>query len=154
MRGPAPKPATMRQRGPRAATRSTLPTESASSKRAVPALPKRLPGTGTWHPRVRDWWARVWRSPMAAEFLDADRPRLELLAELHQQFWQASLRGQSVVKLASEIRQQEIGFGLTPIDRRRLQWEVERGEVAEERTKKRRTPKQPAKDPRAVLKVV
>ena len=90
---------------------------------------------------------------MAVEFMDADRRRLVVIAELHQQFWTAVEAGRSVVGIAAEIRQQEISFGLTPMDRRRLQWEVEKGETAAERTKTRRTPKTPVADPRSVVKI-
>ena len=57
--------------------------------------------------------------------------------------------------MAAEIRQQSVRFGLSPIDRRRLQWEVEKGEQATERTSKRRQHKEASsKDPREALKVV
>ena len=56
---------------------------------------------------------------------------------------------------AAEIRQQGVRFGLSPIDRRRLQWEVEKGEQAATRTETRRHRQDAAgKDPRDVLKVV
>lgn len=153
---PLPKPAATRQRRNKTSTRATLPSESDSKNGKVPALPKRRPRTGSWHPRVVAWWQSVWRSPMASEFLDADRPRLEMIAELHQKFWMAADEGESVTKLAGEIRQQELLFGLTPMDRRRLQWEVEKGESAAERTTTRKARKTapPKEDPRTLLKVV
>jgi hypothetical protein len=92
----------------------------ARATRRPPALPK----TRAWHALTRAWWRDVWRSPMASEYLDVDRHGLLRLAELIEQFW----RGPSV-QLAAEIRQQEARFGLSPIDRRRLQWEVRRAEA-------------------------
>jgi hypothetical protein len=86
--------------------------------------------------------------------VEADQQRLEVIAELHQQFFMAAERGQNLTGLASEIRLQEQAFGLTPLDRRRLEWEVDRGEEAAQRTAKRRKPKaDPAVDPRSVIKV-
>ena len=154
MKGRTPKPPELRQRRNRAPSAALLPTEAESSANEVPALPVR--GAGAWHPQVIEWWESVWRSPMAAEYLDADmRGGLYLLAELHQQRWLAETT-QQVVQCAAEIRLQEVRFGLSPIDRRRLQWEVEKGEAASERTETRRSKRgraDPAKDPRSVLRV-
>lgn len=105
---------------------------------------------------VLAWWQAVWRSPMASEYLEADmKGGLYLLAELHQQRWTAK-DPSDLVKVATEIRQQEVRFGLSPIDRRRLQWEVEKAEQATERTESRRQRRSPdpVADPRSVLKVV
>jgi len=55
--------------------------------------------------------------------------------------------------LAQEIRMQGQRFGLSPIDRRRLQWEVERAETAgRHRQPPPRTKR--VKDPRQLLRVV
>lgn len=110
-----------------------------------------------WHPMVVEWWASVWRSPMASEYLDADvKSGLYHLAVLHNDFWTAhSLSGR--LDAAVEIRLQGVRFGLSPIDRRRLQWHVEQGEQAADRTEKRRREvrKPPAgADPRGQMKVV
>lgn len=156
MKGRTPKPAALRQRRNRASTQATLPSQEATRRTAVAALPERSEGAGSWHPRVLTWWEAVWRSPMASEYLDSDRQRLQLIAELHQRFWTSADRGEPVTKLASEIRQQEVLFGLTPMDRRRLQWEVEKGEQAADRTASRHTRKAPEKrrsDPRDVLRL-
>lgn len=113
--------------------------------------------TAGWHPMVSAWWDSVWRSPMASEYLDTDmKGGLFQLAVLHQDFWTADSPGKRL-SAAAEIRLQEVRFGLSPIDRRRLQWTVEQGEVAAERTEARRQSKRPPKagtDPRSVLKAV
>jgi hypothetical protein len=95
---------------------------------------------------------------MASEYLDADmRGGLYLLAMLHQDFWTATSRNARLAASA-EIRQHEVRFGLSPIDRRRLQWAIEQGETAEERTTARRTRKAASvdnsakSDPRAMLR--
>src|ERR1043166_502896 len=157
MHGPVPKPAALRQRRNRSTTQSTLPSEAESADREVPALPAREKGTELWHPKVLEWWTAVWTSPMAAEYLGADmKGGLFLLAELHQRRW-TEPDTKVLVVLAAEIRQQEVRFGLSPIDRRRLQWEVEKGETASDRTEKRRSSKRLSetskKDPRDVLKL-
>ena len=77
----------------------------------------------------------------------------KFLAELHHRRWNAT-GDRAIRELAAEIRQQEVRFGLTPIDRRRLQWEVD-NESAQERTQMRRQRRRPvAGDPRDVLKLI
>lgn len=87
---------------------------------------------------------------MAPEFHESDVHGLLILAVLVDEFWLDPTK-----ELASEIRLQRQCFGLTPMDRRRLQWEIERTDEAQARGTQRRTaaePKAPAKkDPRAVL---
>jgi hypothetical protein len=77
---------------------------------------------------------------MAPEFERSDVHGLYLLAVLVDEFWLEPSQ-----QLAAEIRLQRQCFGLTPIDRRRLQWEIDRGDEALERTAQRRKPKPAAK---------
>lgn len=152
MPGPPPKPDALRQRRNTTSTRATLPSQESAAKRRVPDLPE-----GDWHPRVRQWWESVWRSPMAAEFLDADmRGGLYLLADLHQARWEARADPKALVEVAKEIRLQEVRFGLSPMDRRRLQWDVEADAPTEAKPepKKRKPPKEPVADPRSLFKAV
>jgi len=156
MKGPVPKPAGLRQRRNRISTKATLPGLRESARNKVPKLPGRREGE-VWHPRVLEWWSVVWKSPMASEYLGPDiKGGLWLLAELYQVRWMAT-DGALVAKVAAEIRHQETRFGLTPIDRRRLQWTIEMGETAAEATAKRRqsqrTPAETGQDPRDVLRV-
>lgn len=149
----APKPANMRQRRNKTTTAATL-IESSPLTEGVPDLPERLGPRGgkrTWHPAVIAWWEDIWTSPMASEYTQADVHQLVMLADLIDQYWRKPM-----VTLATEIRMRSQNFGLTPLDRRRLQWEIQRGEEAEG---KRRNPKQPERgdssdDPRAALRVV
>lgn len=142
MPGPTPKDPSVRQRRNKTTTAARL---SAVPDVEVPDLPERMaydPKADEyverpWHPRTLAWWETVWASPMASEFLDADVEGLFLLAELEDDFHLA--RGaKERIDLAKEIRLQRQCYGLTPIDRRRLQWEVERGEQAETAREKRR----------------
>ena len=60
---------------------------------------------------------------MASQWLGTDADALGRLALLWDQFYQ-----NPDVKVMAEIRLQEQRFGLSPLDRSRLQWEVARGE--------------------------
>lgn len=44
------------------------------------------------------------------------------------------------LQVAAEIRREQQNFGLSPLDRSRLKWEIERGEAAGESAARRRTP--------------
>lgn len=120
----------------------------------APALPEQ-----EWHPQTLEWWEDIWASPMAPEYDDSDRHGLIRLAILVDDYWLAD-NANTRVKLSAEIRMQGQLYGITPLDRRRLQWEIDRGDGAEERTQKRRatakSPKSdgPAVDPRSVLQAV
>jgi hypothetical protein len=84
----------------------------------APSLPPSLDG-GPWHSMTQQWWDDLWDSPMAPEYDDSDRHGLFLLAVLVDGFWRSPSK-----ELAAEIRLQRQCFGLTPIDRRRLQWTI------------------------------
>lgn len=128
MPGPAPKSATTRRRRNKVAGAATL---TLAHNVTAPELPDcRVNG---WHPQTLEWWADVWASPMAPEYDGSDRHGLFLLAVLIDDFWWEPTKD-----LAAEIRLQRQCFGLTPIDRRRLQWEIERAEDAEQKTEERR----------------
>ena len=150
MRGPQPKDPAIRRRRNRAATEATLPAEP---RAGTPTLPRRRDATGQfadWHELTRQWWVDVWTSPMAGKFLDVDVHGLYVLAELLDRFWR-----EPSTTLASEIRQHRTAFGLTPIDRRRLQWNIQPEPKEEKRPKggsDKRGPK--GGDPRALLRVV
>jgi hypothetical protein len=73
-----------------------------------------------WHPLAVAWWHDVWASPMASQFLDADKHSLYRLLLLIQEFWQ-----RPNVELSKEIDKAQQPFGLTPLDRRRLEWIVD-----------------------------
>jgi hypothetical protein len=111
--GPPPKPPGQRRRRNAAAGPVKLP---ATPKRRAPAFPFADASAST-----RAWWRTIWASPMAEGWLDADVPGLERLARL------VELAGRDGVPMAvlTEIRHLEDRFGLSPMARRRLQWELE-----------------------------
>lgn len=146
MPGPMPKKNPARRN--KTTTRATLPRDHSV---VAPKLPAR---ESEWHEQTVAWWADIWASPMAPEFERADLHGLFVLADLVDAFWTAESPKERTA-LAAEIRLQRRDFGLTPLDRRRLQWEIERAEDAQDRGQRRRqSPKTPAADPRATLHAV
>lgn len=131
MPGPMPKDPAIRQRQNKAATRAQLVATDAPRKRA-PRLPTPVEGY-KWHPFTRAWWRDVWRSPMAAEYVTADLHGLYRLAVLVDEFWKMPS-----TRVAGEIRLEQQLFGLTPLDRRRLEWSIAQNAEAEVRRAQRR----------------
>lgn len=114
MPGPPPKPAAQRQR--RNAAPAVTRLSAAGRQGKPPPLGTKKPA---WRKATREWWKTVWSSPMAAAFLPADVPILRRLATM--------LDGYDRLpdpKLLAEIRQLEDRFGLSPMARRKLQWEI------------------------------
>lgn len=109
---PLPKPSRLRQRT-NSRPSVVLP---ATSGREVPPLPG---DRVCWTPQARAWWSGVWSSPMASQYLDADVHQLAVLLELVELYWQAPS-----LSLAAEIRVASQSWGLDPVSRRRLGWEV------------------------------
>jgi len=109
--GRRPKPPELRQRTNKAATAATL----SESGVQAPVLPK-----GIRCKETRAWWEAIWASPMAAQWLESDVQALLRLAILQDQFWTTPTK-----ELADSIAKHEARFGLTPLDRMRLQWKLE-----------------------------
>lgn len=154
MPGPAPKDPSVRARRNKTSTAAVLTTKR---RGRPPSLP---PATGElgWHPQTQAWWKDVWGSPMAPEYDDSDRHGLNMLAVLVNDYWFAE-SSRERMQLLGEVRQQSQRYGLSPIDRRRLQWEIERTDEAQQKGTRRRAAaatKKPAggADPRAVLRAI
>lgn len=151
MSGPPPKKPELRQRRNKKLTARTLPEKKPGL--SVPELPKRR---RKWRPETLAWWQDIWNSPMAPEFIESDIHQLYILADLIDQYWrQSGTKEGPSAQLATEIRLQRQCFGMTPIDRRRLEWEIERGEGASAKAAKRREQGRKVKnykvDPRTAL---
>lgn len=138
---PLPKAPELRRRTNRTSTAATLAADG--GLRRAPPLPKGR----EWRAETRGWWASTWRSPMAAEYLEADRHGLLRLAVVIDLFW-----AEPSVYLLAEIRQQEARYGLSPLDRRRLQWQVEPADAAQQPSAPQ--PPRDATDARRMLSVV
>ena len=144
MRGRHPKPAHMRQNRTKKAGASNISMISAPEGANVPPLPEICP----WHDLTVAWWGNVWTSPMAGEYLPSDVDGLVRLAMLVNEFYL-----EPKPTLLAEVRLQEQRFGLSPLDRSRLQWEVAKVEEAE-RKQRQHVPRRKGTDPRAVLQMV
>lgn len=172
MPGPVPKNAATRQRRNRtatkaqleapAATRTELPTRYSSFKcrecyltvgkhtaeqfDKEDILPHGFePEEDDWRALTVAWWDTIWASPMADEWVDADVPGLVALAFLVDEFWRTGNR-----EIAAEIRMQQREYGLSPLSRRSLQWEIIRVQRAERSQPVANTPTR-RKDPRLRL---
>lgn len=90
---------------------------------------------------------------MASQWLDTDIDALGRLALLWDEFYKSP----SDSKVMAEIRLQEQRFGLSPLDRSRLQWEIGRGDEAEQKAARRADVSRKrtgTNDPRHLLTVV
>ena len=136
---PIPKPPGARRRRNKGPEPVTLP---ASSGRRRPPLPP----LRQWHPETLAWWREVWHSPMASEFVPVDRYTLYRLAMLVDEFHR-----EPDPKLAAEIRATEDRFGLSPVSRRRLAWQIGTDDPA---TTPTRATSPGGEDPRNLLRIV
>lgn len=144
-RGRHPKPLELRQNRTRKSGAATI---EAPAKPRIPTIPN--PDERVWHALTVRAWERAWSSPMAGQWIQTDEDALGRLALLWDEFYK-----KPHAKTLAEIRLQESRFGLSPLDRSRLQWEVNRGEEAEQSAKRRKQPAPPiVGDPRKLLKAV
>lgn len=91
-----------------------------------------------WHPQVVAWWNDVWSSPMSDEWhTDTDYHNV-LLAAVHlDDFWSAEdpvMRQKADAAFKKTITP----LGLTPYDRRRLEWVIAGAGEATDRRNRRR----------------
>lgn len=119
MASPVPKPPGQRQRRN---LRSTARVIETSGETVRPTLPDE------YHDMTKDWWKVIWHSPISDEWVDADVPGLVALAQLVEDFWRADPRDRT--KAHAEVRMASREYGLSPMSRRSLQWEVRRIEGA------------------------
>lgn len=87
-----------------------------------------------WEPATLRWWEHVCSSEMAAEYLEVDWDGLRRLAGLVD-----NVERTGDLESMKEIRLQGALYGLTPVDRARLHWEVEKGDQAASATRVRRS---------------
>ncbi len=142
--GPTPKPGSARARTNKHSTNAVLRSPE-EGEIEVPPLPEIAGEDGImrWHVMTVWWWKDIWASPMAPEFTDADIHGLYGLALIVNDFWNARTAKERQA-CAAEMRLQSVRFGLSPIDRRRLQWEIEKSDEAQAKGRKRRRDETPA----------
>ena len=152
MSGPAPKHPSARARRNKTSTRATL---SPVHDVEAPKLPSRPDG---WHEMTVQWWADIWASPMSPEWDESDVHNVYLLAMIYDDIWTAE-GARERAQAASEYRQQRKDLGLTPFDRRRLEWTIEQADEARDKGDRRRSsaprqesPKGGKPDPRSTLR--
>jgi hypothetical protein len=124
-----PKHPSTRRRRNKAAGFRTLVVDDEPDL-SVPPLPDRPEG---WRPETVQRWEIVMNSPMRSEWTDSDVRAMVDLAKLWDRLY-GETDTIRYLKLMAEIRMQDQRYGLSPMDRRRLQWEIQRGEAAEYRT--------------------
>lgn len=161
MSGPPPKEASTRARSNKASTKATL---SLLVEHEVPALPPAedwianpfVPGTDAydsyvpaWSKAVVDWWDSIWSSPMSNEFHESDNNQLFLAAFYLQQVVTPYAKIGERLKAAAQHEATTRNFGLNPMSRRSLQWEIERGEEAKRKGQKRTAAQKKAEEKRA-----
>lgn len=158
---PQPKKhASTRARRNKATTAATLPRATSKSDSDVPELPDRAEG---WHALTVQWWSDVWTSPMSDEWHPSTDLHNVYAAAMHyDDMWRAETAAERQ-KADAAFQKREAALGLTPYDRRRLEWSIETAEEAKDRGRQRRTRTQPPapspvgggkSDPRAALSVV
>ena len=160
MADPNPKHQSVRARANVRSTRATL-HEVAPEDVEIPALPTRYKKNAdgilqesVWRLETQDWWEAIWSSPMSTEFHSSDTHGLYMLAALVDSFWDAP-----DAQHHSEVRLARKDYGLTPLDRRRLEWTIESASAAKDAGTKRRNaaapqgvpqPEKDGDDPRAI----
>ena len=142
MSGPAPKPRNLRARTNKKSEAAELTHATAPVR--IPAMPN--PDKRKWHALTKRWWKDVWQSPMAARFLHTDTDGLGRLGVLIDNFYKGDFA------LAGEIRLQEARWGLTPLDRNRMDWSI--ASAAESKPIQQAPNRESATDPRKTLRAV
>lgn len=150
MPGPPPKDPSVRARRNKASTKASL----AVHENVAPPTPANT----EWHPAVFQWWEDVWRSPMSAEWDQSDIHNVLICAMLLNDMWRAETPT-ARKEAAGEFRLQRKDLGLTPLDRRRLEWTIESADEAKDRGRARRSRVSSAlpdakDDPRQALRAV
>ena len=166
-RGPAPKDASVRARNNKSSTKATLyavEPEDVDIPPMPPAehyVPCPFPESSEfyyepfWFPAVVAWWEDIWSSPMSSEFSDSDIHGLYMGCKQLQESLNPRNKATEQAAFMTKFEQTVRNFGLNPMARRSLQWEIDRGDEASDRVDKRRQakaqtrPAKPAFDPRS-----
>jgi hypothetical protein len=139
MSGPPPKDPSIRARVNKASTRAEL-GEDGVDVPPMPPLPVYMDSNGQfvetpWHPMSVAWWEDIWPSPMAAQWHPSDIHGLYALLYLYDKFFR-----NPNVKDHAEIRLARQPYGLTPLDRRRLEWTLANTKTAESKANRTEPP--------------
>jgi hypothetical protein len=152
--GPAPKDLSVRARANKASTRAELGEDDEAVE--IPPLPPHiieLPPNSDgevklietpWHPMTIAWWNDIWPSPMAKQWHSSDIHGLYAVAYLYDSFFR-----RPNVKDHAEIRLARQPYGLTPLDRRRLEWTLANTKITEGRANQGQRDNVPAPAPKS-----
>jgi hypothetical protein len=144
----------------RKASTGALLTTRETEDVEVPVLPPHPQAEDgiDWHDMAKGMWADLWSSPMSAEYDDSDVHQMYVLLRLVDRFWMTD-SASGMKELAAEIRLSGQRFGISPLDRRRLEWQIEQTKGAQDAGKRRRAREDPpapppsgSADPRAILR--
>lgn len=134
-----------RQRRNKASTRAVL---HAVEDPEIPPLPEARHWLGDgpstpgevldWSQPVKEWWRTIWSSPMSSEFHESDIPQLYLAAFYLHQVSNQWLKMTERLAAAKQHEAMVKNFGLNPMSRRSLQWEIEKAEDAQARGTQRK----------------
>ncbi|AYD82089.1 minor tail protein [Gordonia phage Turuncu] len=83
-----------------------------------------------WPEPVKRWWNDIWSSPMSNEFVHSDIHGLYLACFYMAQVLNPALKMSDRISASKAYETQVRNFGLNPMSRRTLQWEIERTEEA------------------------
>lgn len=154
--GPLPKNAAQRQRRNQSATKATLQVVEDPD---IPELPPaehwlspmfdKANDTWVdpeWRPHVVAWWESIWSSPMSSEYDDADIHGLYLACMYLQESTNPMLKAAERISYGKNYEAAVRNYGLTPMSRRSLQWEIARSNEATEKAAEKANQKKAAKD--------
>ena len=106
----------------------------------IPDLPDRDAG---WHAQTRQWWCDVWSSPMSDEWHPETDWHNVIAAAMHyDDVWRAQTPADRQKADAAYVKR-VAALGLTPYDRRRLEWTIETAKEARRRGERSRGSGQP-----------
>lgn len=138
-------------------TRADLVARLLEDDYAIPVLPERRYG---WHEMTQAWWRDVWMSPMSKEWHpETDYHNVVVAAMHYDDMWNAD-KALERQKAAAAMAKMVAQLGLTPYDRRRLEWTIASATEATGRVQRRsdrpapESKQKPQVDPRAGLHAV
>lgn len=145
------KDPSVRARRNKSSTRRTL---SADHDVSAPPLPV-IDGV-EWQPITHLWWADLWASGMAPEYLDVHRYGLFRVAMLFNQFFDPDTALKQQLEIQVRLEKAEADYGINPMALRRLEWQIVETTDKQAASEKRRAQpvapvSAPVSDPRLKL---
>ena len=127
-----PKDPATRSRGRKSTTAAKLTPVDNPTIPELPPASEWIEGSA-WPAPVTSWWSAVWSSPMSSEYDDSDLPGLHMAAMYLALATDQKIRPSERLKAASQHEAAVKNYGLTPMSRRSLQWEILKTDDAQAR---------------------